>query len=50
MLVPNSHIVPRNVLRIQIVMDVVLLDTVVHQIFVMAAKEIMIYVILSKSA
>jgi len=48
--VPNSHIVPRNALRIQIVMVVVLLDIVVHQIFVMAAKEMVIYVMLNKSA
>jgi len=50
MLVPNSHIVPRNALKIQIVMDAVLLDTAVHQIFVMAAKEMEIYVIHRMSA
>ena len=50
MLVPNLHFVLRNALRIQIVMVAVLLDTAVHQIFVMAAKGMEIYVIPRTSA
>ena len=50
MLAQNLHIVLRNALRIQIVMVAVRLGIVVHQIFVMDVKGMVIYVILRMSA